>query len=45
MFRHFLIVGALQMEAGNSCRSSQKAANMMDLCNLLLELVIYHEVK
>jgi len=33
------------MEVGNACRSSGKAANVMDLWNFLWELVIYQEVK
>lgn len=45
MFQHSLPVRALQTEAGDACKSSGKAAILLDLWNLLWDVVIYQEMK
>lgn len=45
MFQHCPTVRTLQTEVGNTCKSSGKAADLLDLWNLLWNVVIYQEMK
>lgn len=45
IFQRSLTVRTLQIEVGNTCKSSGKAGTLLDLWNLLWDVVIYQEVK